>query len=485
MWSDGVPLTANDVLFSYDAIMELGPPDENGDETFVLAYSGRDSSGYSLISDFRVIDDVNFEIDMESFFAGWKGLFAQASIWPAHAFPGGAAQLQAGLGDWVTPAGDPIPSSGPMIWNGWERGVSMHLMRNDNYHGSVSPDAVNTGVTHIDDLRINFVPDTDAQINALKTGEAHIIFTQPEAKFGEQISTDSDFTVASTAGPVFEHWGLNLLNAHLADPLVREALAYALDKGEVVERLYQPLFGQLPARGLGNTFWMSNQPQYVDHQTQYDGAQIEAARANLEAAGYTRGTDGIYEHEQRGRLSLRVGTTGGNSLRELQEQLVQGQMAGAGIEIIIDNVDGRAYFDAKPFADEAIAAANSNGAEGDPTIWDITQFAWVGGPWPGGQTGAYASDGFGPYGFNNSDFDVRGVECGTIVDDDERASCYNELDEYVTTLNLDPEKGLFMLPFTQTPTYYAYANSALVAAAVAPDDSTAGPLANIVDFQFG
>jgi peptide/nickel transport system substrate-binding protein len=44
---------------------------------------------------------------------------------------------------------------------------------------------------------------------------------------------------------VYEHWGFNLLNPHLSKPEVREAIAYAIDKGEVLEGLYTPLFGDL------------------------------------------------------------------------------------------------------------------------------------------------------------------------------------------------------------------------------------------------
>ena len=33
-WSDGMPLTANDVKFFQDLIMEEGPPDEEGNPTF-------------------------------------------------------------------------------------------------------------------------------------------------------------------------------------------------------------------------------------------------------------------------------------------------------------------------------------------------------------------------------------------------------------------------------------------------------------------
>ena len=72
--------------------------------------------------------------------------------------------------------------------------------------------------------------------------------------------------MASVAGPVYEHWGFNLFNAHLSDPAVREALALAMDKTEVMAGLYTPLFGDLlPETGLGNTYWLSNQPTYEDH----------------------------------------------------------------------------------------------------------------------------------------------------------------------------------------------------------------------------
>ena len=149
-----------------------------------------------------------------------------------------------------------------------------------------------------------------------------------------------------------------------------------------------------------------------------------------------------------------------------------------------DNVEGGAYFSEKPFSEDALACSASGGAEGNCDVWDITQFAWVGGPWPGGQTTAYRSDsGNNPYGFQNLDFDARADECDATVDDAERAACYNELNEYVTTLNLDPEQGLFMLPLTQKPSFYGY-TADLATAGVAPDAQGAGPLTNVVDFSF-
>ncbi|MBW3657294.1 MAG: hypothetical protein KY457_01555 [Actinobacteria bacterium] len=475
-WSDGTPLTAEHVKGTFDIIME-GYDAETGEGGVYLI---GDRTGYDQITDFTVNSDTEFTISMDKFFAGYKALFSE--VFPTHVVTT-AEEANAAFPEFEH-NGETLPSSGPMLFGEWERGNSMQLERNDEYHGSTSPDVTNAGAACVSGVRINWVADTDAQINALKAGEADMIFTQPQTAFGERISTDEAFTIASEAGPVYEHWGFNLFNPHLSDPLVREAIAYALDKSQVMSALYTPLFGDaLPAEGQGNTYWMSNQPAYEDHQAQYLGNLVDEAKANLEEAGYTEGANGIYEHPERGPLSLRVGTTGGNALRELQQQLIIEQLKPAGIEVVIDNVPGGDYFGAQPFNPDAIACANSGGTEGNCEIWDITQFAWVGGPWPGSNHVAYLSgSGNNPYGFANDEFDAMADECDATVDDDERAACYNEMDKFVTTLEKDPENGLVVIPLTQKPSYYAYSNERLERGAVAPDANSAGPLVNVVDY---
>lgn len=491
-WSDGEPLTSDDVRFTYEILMEGYDP-ESGGGTYLIS----SRQGYDQITDFNVISDTEFEITYSPFFAGWKSLFT--NVFPEHAFGEGAdaATVNEMQRTWTGANGEPLPSSGPMVMESWDQGVSMHLVRNDSYHGSVSPDATNPGVACVTGVRINWVADTDAQVNSLKAGEAHVVFTQPQLAF-EEISTDDRFTVAATPGPIYEHWGLNVLNPHLAKPEVREALAFALDKRQVVETLYAPILGDvLDPAGLGNTMWMANQPAYVDHQTPegYGLADVDSARTALEAAGYVAGADGIYEHPDDGRLTLRVGTTGGNALRELQQQIIQAQMKEAGIEITIDNVPGSDYFTNRPFSADNLLASASGGELGDPNLVDIMQFAWVGGPWPGGQLSSYLSGGIvddadgnpvpatgNPYGFRNDEFDELAARCNATIDDAERADCYNEVDTYVTTLGPDPEQGLFMLPLTQKPDFFAYSNQQLAKGAVAPDANSAGPLANVVDY---
>jgi peptide/nickel transport system substrate-binding protein len=484
-WSDGEDLTADDVKWTFDALMATDGEDEDGNPNYI--YLKGDRAELVGITDVTVESPTQFTMTWESFFAGWKS--ALRYVFPMHQFPAdpaeAAAALNESLPDWEVD-GTVIASSGPMTFDSWQKGIQLNMVRNDSYHGSNSPDAVNDGVAYVDGVQINFVADTDAQVNALKANEAQIIFTQPQLAF-EEISSDEDFTVGAVPGPTFEQWGLNLFNKHLAKPGVREGVAFAMNKAEVMEGLYTPLFGDaLPAEGLGNSYWMSNTSSYENHagDAGYGVGDVESAGAAIEAEGYTLNGDGIYEHPEDGVLSLRVGTTGGNRLREIQQELIQAQMKDAGIEIVIDNVQGAAYFSEVPFSDDSILCANSGGTEGNCDIYDITQFAWQNGPWPGNQTVAYRSGGGNNVsGFANAEFDALADECDATVDATDRAACYNELDRYVTTLELDPVNGLVILPLTQKPDFYGYSNT-LAQAAIAPDVQDAGPLANVADFQF-
>jgi peptide/nickel transport system substrate-binding protein len=483
-WSDGDALDADDIKFTFDALTVADGEDEEGNPNYI--YLIGDRSPYEGVTDFTVNSPTEFTMVYESFFAGYKA--ALNEIYPSHVFSAdpaeAAAELNDALREWSVD-GTVIPSAGPMVFGSWEKGIQMNLVRNDSYHGSNSPDAKNDGIAFVDGVQINFVADTDSQIAALQAGEAQIVMTQPQLTF-ESLAESDEFTVASSAGPVFEHWGLNLNNVHLAKPAVREALAFAMDKGEVMSGLYTPLFGDsLPAEGLGNTYWLSNQSTYENHSGDagYGAGDVASAEAALESAGYAKNGDDTYEHPEDGVLTLRVGTTGGNRLREIQQELIQAQMSSAGIDIVIDNVEGGAYFDI-PFGPDHIACAVSGGAEGNCDTFEITQFAWVGGPWPGGQSTAYRTGSENnTYGFQNAEFDALLDTCDATVDADERAACYNTADRYVTTLELDAENGLFMLPLTQKPSFYGF-TSQLSQAGVAPDAQGAGPLTNVADFQF-
>ncbi len=482
-WSNGDSLTANDVAYTWSILSEGCRLDEDGTigDGAGCVYRSEQRLGYELVSDLRVISDTKFSLTLVEFFAGWKTMFAEV-YHPS--FGETAAEVNLNLVQWGNEEGV-LVSSGPMLFDGWEPGEQLRMIRNERYHGSRDPDVENPGPTFVDGVTVLFVEDSEAEIEVLQAGDAQVVLASPLDGFAETLGDAPDFVVKPVSGTAFEHWGLNLLNPHLAKPEVREALVYALDKQEIVGSLYGPLFGSAAGeRDLGNTYWMAHEGPYVDHQEIYSGAKLAEAAAALESAGYVRSGSGLYAHPQDGALSLRVGTTAGDASRELQQKLFVQQMRAAGIEVIVENLPAEEYFSQGPFSTQALLASTTGGEEGNTQIWDIAQFAWLGGLWPGQQSGAYLSGSNGnPYGFASENFDVKAAACEATVDEGERAGCYNELDQFVTTLSEDGE-GLFMLPLTQSPRFFGYLSSQLVQVGQVSADPGVGPLANVVDFRF-
>ncbi|MGA1440990.1 MAG: ABC transporter substrate-binding protein, partial [Ilumatobacteraceae bacterium] len=162
VWSDGDDLTADDVKFTFDAVMAADGEDEDGNPNYI--YLAGDRTGLDTITSFEVTSPTEFSVTWSAFFAGWKALMSE--VYPSHVFSAdpaaAAAELNDALREWNV-GGTVFPSSGPMIFDSWERGVQMNLVRNDSYHGSNSPDAMNKGVAYVDGVQINFVTDTDAQ----------------------------------------------------------------------------------------------------------------------------------------------------------------------------------------------------------------------------------------------------------------------------------------------------------------------------------
>ncbi|MGF1599983.1 MAG: ABC transporter substrate-binding protein [Acidimicrobiales bacterium] len=482
-WSDGTPLTAEDVAYTYRIIVE-GCEVET-DRSIVdstnegCEYKMTSRAGYELITDVEVVGPTELKVTMAAFYPGWRQMFP--TVMAAHAFGDDAHAVNERLRDWVGPGGV-LPSSGPLVFDRWDRGDRVVLRRNDLYHGSVNPDVVATGPPSVEEVHVVFVTDLDARLELVADGRAHLLVADLDPAVGRLVG-DERVVVASRPGSTFEHLGLNLLDDHLAKPEVRRAIALAVDKTALVAELYTPLVGPVLAEsGLGNTYWLASQAPYVDHQQGYGAGDAAAVAEALGGAGYGRGADGVWSHPDDGRLSLRAATTGGDPFRDAELELIQEQLAAVGIEIAIDSPRGGLFYTEGPFSPDALAASASGGRSGDPDVWDLALFSWASGPWPGRQSGVYrAGSTANPYGFDNPAFDVAASECDGTLDDTERADCYNDLDTYVTTLDKGDD-GLFMIPLSQKPPFVAHNAGTLSSVGVITATRTGGPLVTIGDY---
>jgi peptide/nickel transport system substrate-binding protein len=408
VWSDGTPITADDFIFTWESQSQCAEAAEAADPATV--YNAAGCQGYDVMESVEGSDDgKTVTVTFAEPYADWEALFGP--IFPRHAFEA------AGNGDPVVgfntgfkienlPSGDAIteyvPSGGPFIVTDYQPGVSMTLERNPDYWGENS--------SNVDTLLVRWITEGTQQAPALQNGEVDVIFPQAQLDLVQQVRAIPTATTFIGFGTFWEHMDLNQDNPHLADLAVRQALALAIDREEIVQRL--PAQFDPSAQVLNNRIFFPADERYVDNSGEYGTQDTEGAKAALEGAGYTLGPDGVYTHPERGRLSVRITWRDPNERRQSTAQLVQAQAKEAGMEITFAPQPDFEFLDARNF--------------------DIALFGWTGGATLAGNDSIYRGNGGQNYTGNaNPEIDSLFDQANVELDPDARADLMNQVDELI------------------------------------------------------
>lgn len=266
-FSDGTPLTAEDVAFTYNTIKE---PDYAGPRTAVGA----------AIDKIEVVDEktVKFTMTETSPVNIWN--FTYGIISKDHYahdnFEGLAALNDQPLG------------SGPLVLNGWAAKQYVDMVKNENYWDP-------SNAIKIDGVLFQNVEE-DAILAALQNGE--IDFCQPAAKAEnvEAIEGMDNSHLVSYLANGYTFMCFNTIKPTLNDVRVRQALLYALDRPSFLQAEYGS--DQLVSLGMcpiSPTSWAYPD---VSELNKYD-YDLEKAAALLDEAGCVD-TDGDGVREMNG-----------------------------------------------------------------------------------------------------------------------------------------------------------------------------------------
>jgi peptide/nickel transport system substrate-binding protein len=314
-WSDGDPFTSADVLFTWQAVMD---PD-NAVNT---------QTGYDQIASIDTPDETTVVINFKQLYAPALSLFSiPDAVLPAHVLEGQAM----GNADFNrTPEG-----TGAFVVTEWKSGDSIVLDRNPNYREEGQPS--------IDRVVFKIIPSREVGVAQIRAGEIDVLWNLAES----DIPTFQDMpgvSIQTVPSPNVEYLGLNLADGTdpgtphpiLGDPLVREAIATAIDRQPIVEQL---LYGMTEvATAPINLGWAA--PQGLSFPA-YDPAK---AQSLLEQAGWADANgDGIREKDGT-EMSLDITAPAGDQLRELTEQILQEQLKAVGIQLNIKNKPAATLF---------------------------------------------------------------------------------------------------------------------------------------------
>jgi peptide/nickel transport system substrate-binding protein len=313
-WSDGEPVTAHDFAFTYE--MVLAP--ENTATQSTWPYD-------QYLESVTAKDDETLVLKFAEPFAPWSTTMFQYVL-PEHSLrPVFEADGTLDDADWNR---NPDVTNGPFKLREWEAGSHLIFDANDMYW---------RGRPKLDQINILVVPDDEAQMAAIKTGDTDIGIFLSYADIPTFDEIDDIHLVTVLSG-YNESWFFNLNtdetaadNGHPAmqDVRVRQAIAYAVDFDAITEQL---MFGGTypPA-----TYWEETPYAYPDAEAY----KYNPGKANelLDEAGWvdsngdgTRDKDGV-------ELILVYSTTQGREVREQTQVVAQQYLTDVGIGIEIQN----------------------------------------------------------------------------------------------------------------------------------------------------
>jgi len=322
-WSDGVPITAADFLFTHQAYVSLARKRVlNEDLTGLLERVRRVTA----------VGSKTVRAVLRSRFAGWRRLFE--NILPRHALAG--ADLETIWIDRIDnpKTGRPI-GSGPFLVGRWERGEQLTLRRNPNYWGPRP--------AYLERLGIRFLRTSGERLDALRARGIDLALSiVPEIV--PDLRKEVGIKVLASQGAAYEHFELRIgPGGHpaLRNKLVRRALAYGIDRVAFVRQLYGDVDPNL--RLLDSVVFLTQSRYYAPNWRGYRYRPVQARRL-LEQAGCRRGSDGIYLCAGE-RLSLRFVTTAGVPPRARVLSLAQAQLRQVGVEVVPSFASPSALFD--------------------------------------------------------------------------------------------------------------------------------------------
>ena len=337
IWSDGEPITAEDVEFTWERRVDP--------EVEVVS-----REGYDLVTDVEIVDDKTITFTFEVAYAPWRTLFSDQSgaILPKHLLEGEDINEV-----WR----DEIPvASGPFVFEEWNQGVDLTLVRNENYWREPA---------NLDRIVFRFLEDSSTQVQQLRGGEVDVLAPQAQIDLIEQVEEIGTVTIDVTSGTQWEKVSFVTEGTPVEPLYVRQAIAKAIDRAAIVEALIAPI--NPDATPLNSLLYTSSAPEYQPNWEDALAYDPEGAVALLEDNGCERDTDEVFICEGE-RLEIAYATTTGNERRELTFEIMQAQLADLGIALSADFSEASVLFGTRVWENDYEMAGWALTGRPDPVV---------------------------------------------------------------------------------------------------------------------
>lgn len=266
--------------------------------------------------------------------------------------------------------------TGPYKVAGFESDVRVDLAKNENYWD---------GEVGLDTITVSEIPDSEARVMALQSGETEMTVTLDNASL--KLFENDDYNVSVVIGERTNVTYMNHERPFTSDKTLRQAISWAVDRDTYAENIT----GGEPATGL----FPSSLPYHNDTLNAYT-YDVDKANQILDDAGYVD-TDGDGIREMNGEnihLEYYMATAHGSSDTMLLAQAIQADLKKIGVDVELQMTENLS--DVLTSGEFDMSSDNSNTAPtGDPEYFLSVRYssAQGGGGDHGSNTGRYSSEG--------------------------------------------------------------------------------------------
>lgn len=386
-FSDGTPLTARDVLFSFESIRN--PANLTADKR-------------SYLNDFEsatLLDDYTIQFKASKPYFLHLSLFSEGflAILPKHIYGEGNFN--------ELPANRAPVGSGPYRFEKWDTGQQIVLVKRKDYWGPKKP--------WVNELHFKFIVDDNAAIQLLKRQEIDEMRMTPEqwVRQATQPAITDHFQKLTLYSPVdgyasaFGWIGWNAKRPFFSDKRVRRAMTMLLDRDTIGKTIYHGLVRVV----TGHAF--PDSPEYDKTIVPWP-FDPETAKKLLDEAGWAdTNQDGIRDKDGVPFKFEWIFASGNAEIEQLAT-VYKEELTKAGIDVTLRPLEWASFLDSvtkRSF--DACTMSWASDVQSDPyQIWHSSQ----------------AENGSNYVGFNNPEADKIIEEARQEFDEDKRNAMYRK-----------------------------------------------------------
>ncbi len=342
-WTDGTPFTSADCAFTLHLIQ---------DKHTQSAYK----SDYANVISVETPDATTFIVHYAEPFSPAMSSWASLDILPKHVFEHEDIMH-------TKLARHPKATIGPYQLADWQSQQSILMRANPDYFD---------GPVWITERLTRIIPDPATQFLELSAGNLDSMDLSPiqyTRLFNTKPRLKANYNRYQYLGFVYTYLGFNLRRPLFADRHVREAIAYAINRQEIVDGVLLGLGKVIASPYKPGTKWVDKRL----HPRPYDPGK---AREILQSDGWSdHDGDGVLEKHGK-RLSFIILTNNGNTQRANAATIIQQRLKDVGIEVKIRLVEWSAFignFINKRNFDAVILGWSLSPEPDQYSIWDSSQ----------------------------------------------------------------------------------------------------------------